>query len=30
VAVVRGFEHEIDDEATMAPVIRDAERDLFR
>ena len=30
VAVVRGFDHEVDDEATMAPVIRDAERDLFR
>ena len=30
VAVVRGFDHEVDDEATLAPVIRDAERDLFR
>jgi coenzyme F420-0:L-glutamate ligase/coenzyme F420-1:gamma-L-glutamate ligase len=30
VAVVRGYEWERDDEATMAPVIRDASRDLFR
>lgn len=30
VAVVRGFEFERDDEASMAPVLRDAERDLFR
>jgi coenzyme F420-0:L-glutamate ligase/coenzyme F420-1:gamma-L-glutamate ligase len=30
VAVVRGFEWEPDDEATMAPVLRDSERDLFR
>ena len=30
VAVVRGFEYEVDDDATMAPVIRDSERDLFR
>jgi len=30
VVVVRGFEWERDDDATMAPVIRDAERDLFR
>lgn len=30
VAVVRGFDWEPDDDATMAPVIRDASRDLFR
>ncbi|WP_133868108.1 coenzyme F420-0:L-glutamate ligase [Ilumatobacter fluminis] len=30
VAVIRGFEFEFDDEATMAPVIRDSSRDLFR
>lgn len=30
VAVVRGHEWTTDDEATMAPVLRDAERDLFR
>jgi len=30
VAVVRGFEHEVDDSATMSIVVRDAERDLFR
>ncbi|MCB0968612.1 MAG: coenzyme F420-0:L-glutamate ligase [Ilumatobacter sp.] len=30
VAVVRGYEFEFDDEATMAPVIRDSSRDLFR
>ena len=30
VAVVRGYDYEPDDEATMAPVIRDASRDLFR
>jgi coenzyme F420-0:L-glutamate ligase/coenzyme F420-1:gamma-L-glutamate ligase len=30
VAVVRGFDYEVDDDATMAPVIRDSERDLFR
>ena len=30
VAVVRGFEWDLDDEATMAPVIRDSSRDLFR
>jgi coenzyme F420-0:L-glutamate ligase/coenzyme F420-1:gamma-L-glutamate ligase len=30
VAVIRGFAHEPDDEATMAPVIRDSSRDLFR
>ena len=30
VAIVRGFEWERDDDASMAPVIRDAERDLFR
>ena len=30
VAVVRGYQFERDDEATMAPVIRDAQRDLFR
>ena len=30
VAVIRGFEFDWDDEATMAPVLRDSERDLFR
>lgn len=30
VAVVRGFDFEPNDEASMAPVLRDAERDLFR
>lgn len=30
VAVVRGFEFEPNDDASMAPVLRDAERDLFR
>ena len=30
VAVVRGFEWERDDTASMAPVLRDSERDLFR
>ena len=30
VAVVRGFDWKPNDEATMAPVIRDASRDLFR
>jgi coenzyme F420-0:L-glutamate ligase/coenzyme F420-1:gamma-L-glutamate ligase len=30
VAVVRGYDWTIDDDATMAPVLRDAERDLFR
>ena len=30
VAVVRGFEWEPDDGASMAPVLRDPERDLFR
>ncbi|MFN3254929.1 MAG: coenzyme F420-0:L-glutamate ligase [Ilumatobacter sp.] len=30
VAVVRGFEWERDDDASMAPVLRDSERDLFR
>ncbi len=30
VAVIRGFEFEWDDDATMAPVLRDSERDLFR
>jgi coenzyme F420-0:L-glutamate ligase/coenzyme F420-1:gamma-L-glutamate ligase len=30
VAVVRGFEWARDDEASMAPVLRDSERDLFR
>jgi len=30
VAVVRGFEWEADDTASMAPVIRDSGRDLFR
>lgn len=30
VAVVRGFGFEFDDEATMAPVLRESSRDLFR
>lgn len=30
VAVVRGYDWEADDEASMAPVIRDSGRDLFR
>jgi coenzyme F420-0:L-glutamate ligase/coenzyme F420-1:gamma-L-glutamate ligase len=30
VAVVRGFEFEVDDTATIAPVLRDQSRDLFR
>lgn len=30
VAVIRGFEFELDDEATIAPVLRDQSRDLFR
>jgi len=30
VAVVRGFEWERDDDASMVPVLRDTERDLFR
>ncbi len=30
VAVIRGFEFDWDDDATMAPVLRDSERDLFR
>jgi len=30
VAVVRGYEWATDDTATMAPVLRDSERDLFR
>lgn len=30
VAVVRGYDWSTDDDATMAPVLRDAERDLFR
>jgi coenzyme F420-0:L-glutamate ligase / coenzyme F420-1:gamma-L-glutamate ligase len=30
VAVVRGIEYEPDDDATMAPVLRDQARDLFR
>jgi coenzyme F420-0:L-glutamate ligase/coenzyme F420-1:gamma-L-glutamate ligase len=30
VAIIRGFEWERDDAATMAPVLRDSERDLFR
>jgi len=30
VAVIRGYEWATDDEATMAPVLRDAEHDLFR
>jgi coenzyme F420-0:L-glutamate ligase/coenzyme F420-1:gamma-L-glutamate ligase len=30
VAVVRGYDWTVDDTATMAPVLRDSERDLFR
>lgn len=30
VAIVRGFEWEVDEQASMAPVIRDSSRDLFR
>ena len=30
VAVIRGYDWTVDDTATMAPVLRDAERDLFR
>ena len=30
VAVIRGYEWTTDDDASMAPVLRDAERDLFR
>ena len=30
VAVVRGYDRTVDDAATMAPVLRDSERDLFR
>jgi coenzyme F420-0:L-glutamate ligase/coenzyme F420-1:gamma-L-glutamate ligase len=30
VAVVRGFDFEVDDTATIAPVLRDQSRDLFR
>ena len=30
VAVVRGMDYEFDDAASMAPVLRDSERDLFR
>jgi coenzyme F420-0:L-glutamate ligase / coenzyme F420-1:gamma-L-glutamate ligase len=30
VAVLRGYEWATDDDATMAPVLRDSERDLFR
>ena len=30
VAVIRGYEWTPDDTATMAPVIRDSSRDLFR
>ncbi len=30
VAVIRGYDWTTDDEASMAPVLRDAERDLFR
>ncbi|MFZ8969256.1 MAG: coenzyme F420-0:L-glutamate ligase [Ilumatobacteraceae bacterium] len=30
VGVVRGVEHVVDDSATMAPVLRDTSRDLFR
>jgi coenzyme F420-0:L-glutamate ligase/coenzyme F420-1:gamma-L-glutamate ligase len=30
VAVIRGYDWETDDDATMAPVLRDSERDLFR
>jgi F420-0:gamma-glutamyl ligase len=28
--VIRGFDFELDDEATIAPVLRDQSRDLFR
>lgn len=30
VAIVRGFEWDVDEQASMAPVIRDSSRDLFR
>jgi coenzyme F420-0:L-glutamate ligase/coenzyme F420-1:gamma-L-glutamate ligase len=30
VAVIRGFEYQVNDEATIAPVLRDQSRDLFR
>ena len=30
VAVVRGIEYAVDEMATMAPVLRDSSRDLFR
>ena len=30
VAVIRGFAWEADESATIAPVLRDSERDLFR
>jgi len=30
VAVIRGYEWQVDDEATIAPVLRDQSRDLFR
>jgi coenzyme F420-0:L-glutamate ligase/coenzyme F420-1:gamma-L-glutamate ligase len=30
VAIVRGYEWQVDESATMAPVIRDSSRDLFR
>ncbi len=30
VAVIRGYDWTVDDTASMAPVLRDAERDLFR
>jgi coenzyme F420-0:L-glutamate ligase/coenzyme F420-1:gamma-L-glutamate ligase len=30
VAVIRGYEWEADDAATIAPVLRDQSRDLFR
>ena len=30
VAVIRGYDWQRDDEASMTTVIRDAERDLFR
>jgi coenzyme F420-0:L-glutamate ligase/coenzyme F420-1:gamma-L-glutamate ligase len=30
VAIVRGHSWDVDDEATMAPVLRDSEKDLFR
>lgn len=30
VAVIRGFEFDLDDQATIAPVLRDQSRDLFR